>query len=433
MKFDFRKVLLSNYTLVGISSISNMLVRAGTFLVVAPILGPTDQGTLVVVSAWSALFCIIVGYGFNVRALKMIPANLDDAYAIIYGDLKTMVPLTALTALTALAVTLIFLPSEDWLVFWIVLFATVGTRIIDYSSAVLRSLNRFLTETKLALTSCILQFSLVVSAGLIFRSLLAVAIALLCSRAVMAVLAIFTISRQSEVIDTKTRGANTVSYTLKNSFAYAADSTIAIFLQQVDVIVLNALADREAVGIYGAGSRLIQLMLAIPWVVTNISVPAIGRSKTEEERQRHLNQLRLVMTGAGIAGAIGLLVFGPIFTNYFLGEAFSPLNALWPIFTVLVIARFAEAYMAILMLVDDRVAQRAVMQTVALLTIVAGGFLLVPIYSVSGMIVAIGASALISALYYVRRLSDKVFPPRRAILILSVIVAVAFVVLMEIM
>ena len=364
--------------------------------------------------------------------LKIIPANIGEAYAIIYGDLKTMALLTIATAMVAFIVSYIFLPRADWLVFWIVLVATVGTRIIDYSAAVLRSLDKFLTETQVALTSFVLQFSLVVAAGLIFRSLLAVAIALLCSRTLIALLAVFTISRQTEIRSKQGEEVNSVPpYAEKCGFAYAADSTVAIFLQQIDILVISALTDRTSVGIYGAGSRLVQLMLAVPWVVTNISVPAIERSKTPTERGRHLNQLKLVLSGTGAMGAIGLMVFGPLFTYYILGEAFFALNALWPIFAVLVLARFLEAYTGILMLVDDQVVQRALMQTRRPhVTIMVVGFLLVPHYNVSGMVATIGLTALMSSLYFGHKLSDKALPPRQAILLVSAALAVGFVALL---
>jgi hypothetical protein len=46
-----------NYFLTLLSAISKLAVRAGTFLLVAPILGPANQATIAVSSSWASMAC----------------------------------------------------------------------------------------------------------------------------------------------------------------------------------------------------------------------------------------------------------------------------------------------------------------------------------------------------------------------------------------
>jgi hypothetical protein len=67
-----KRLIATPSFMASISVFSKVATRAGTFLVVAPIIGPANQGTIVVTTAWSAVIALIMAYGLQVRILREI-------------------------------------------------------------------------------------------------------------------------------------------------------------------------------------------------------------------------------------------------------------------------------------------------------------------------------------------------------------------------
>jgi O-antigen/teichoic acid export membrane protein len=359
----------------------------------------------VLASAWSAIAALIVSYGFQVKVLRTMSAEPEKALAILRSDLLAMSVLLIPGCIVASGIAYFMIIPEDWLIFAIIFLATINSVVGDYISCALRGLNSFAVEAKISVISCAVQFAVVVGVGVLTGSVFFIAIALCFSRVVFSTLSIAVIFSNPLVSQSTERQATTVTITLTKSWPYFIDAALSVSLSQVDIIMLNLMADKTTIGIYAAGSRLVQLLLVVPWVVTNVMVPAIAGARDADARASEFRKLAIAMIVISVGGLLILLLVAPLFTAYILGPAFAPLNALWVPFAALLLARFYEAYYGIIMTALGRMVERVIVQIMALVAIGGGSVVLVPYLSTTGLICVIGLSATVTGLFYAMRLS----------------------------
>jgi len=240
----------------------------------------------------------------------------------------------------------------------------------------------------------------VLVAALIFRSVLEVACAMMVTRSIYAATSLVAVCRQRQVLFSSPEPALPVWCVLRDAWPYAIDALLSTFLGQIDIVMLDRLAPRSTVGIYGAGSRIVQMLLIIPAIVANVVVPSISRSLGTDKYGSQARQLFAALSGISLAGALGLVILGPPAIGRLLGHSYEPLNGLWLAFGLLVLSRFYEAHFGILMIAVGRMKKRVLMQVLALAGIVSAASLLVPRFGAVGMIDSIAATYCLIGLFY---------------------------------
>ncbi|WP_181164626.1 lipopolysaccharide biosynthesis protein [Amaricoccus solimangrovi] len=397
-------LLLSRGSLVALSTVSKMVTRAGIFIIIAPILGPTNQGMLVMLSSYAAVIGLIVAYGFQTKALRDLALAPQAAHGILRGDLTAMAVL-CLPAILVAGLVGAFWVTASWLVYGLIFAAVIATIVTDYLAAALRALDCYRTETGVSAASALLQFALVVPAGLLHQGLLPVALAMLVARALALALALFALLSRPVVRDSLERAASPVIGTLRRGWSYCVDASLSVAASQADILILSALATAATVGIYSAGARLVILVMSYAWITINVMVPKIVRQSEETARAREETALARIMALGSLSGMAILLIGGPFFVTHVLGEAFMPLNDLWPAFAILFICRSYESYFAILMLAGGRMSERAAAQTVALGATVLFGVSGAWAFGAQGMILALSAVAFGKGIWFSTRLA----------------------------
>lgn len=381
----------SNTSLAIVSVGSKLVARAGAFIVIAPLIGPTNQGTIVVCAGWAGLISMIVIYGFPVRALRLISANPDGAAIIAISDLRAMSAMLAPAALTAFLVAALALEEPSYLIFFLVFVAACLSAVGDYLSAVLRGLDRFAVEAKISAVTSALHIVLMVAAAVLSERLIWIAGAMVLSRLIFAAASIAAVfSQRFSALHEKDEGDYApVLGTLKGSSPYAVDGALSVALGQLDVLILDQLLTRDEVGTYAAASRLVQLVIILPSIMVQVYVPQLTRSLGSAGSADELRKLSTVIAGIALAAAAGFFLLGPLYQSIILGPAYVAANLLWPSLAVLVLARMFEAYFGILLIVLGKQWERVRSQAVLLLAILLTGFWLVPVFGSRGIIVAV--------------------------------------------
>ena len=405
-KLSIGRIVRSRPALAGISTISKMMARAGTFLIIAPLIGPAKQGVVVVTSAWSAVIVLIVAYGLQVRVLREMASKPERSRAVAKSDLKAMAGLTLPAVVAAIGVAAFILPKDEHLVFAAIFLGFLCSVVGDYCSSALRAVDDFSHETIVAVSSAVLQMVLTVGAALLFKSLIILALALLLARVVFAGASLAVLFHHRSLRNSTETASAPIRATLPSAFPYFVDGSLSVLLSQLDILLLNWLVNRDAIGIYSAGSRLVQLILVVPWVATNIMVPAIARAADDAQTfKAQIARLRLGLAVLTACSAAGLLICGPIFTTFALGPRYAALNGLWPGLAAMVAARFFESYFGIVMTALGLMKRRVFVQMAAVMAICAGGFLLVPHLGIHAMIMVIGLTYCGIGSYYAYTLS----------------------------
>lgn len=426
------RVVRAKSTCATLSMFSKIVTRAGTFLIVAPIIGPEMQGAIVVTSSWSAVILLIMAYGLQVRVLREAAIRPNYARSIVQNDLAAMMVLLLPSVLLAVAAQHLLLASSYAATFALMFVATVFSVIGDYCSSALRALDRYAGEAVISTVTSILQLVLAVLSAIYFASPVYLAGAILVSRLIYALVSLIAVFLDRHVRSQGETGGLKIGTTLSQAFPYFCDGSLSVLLGQIDIILLTKLASAGTIGTYAVGSRLVQLFLVVPWIATTVMVPALARAHGSDRFNGEVIRLLKAIGGISLAGAACMLIGGPIFTKVFLGHRFAGLDLLWAGFAILTVARFFDAYFGLLMTALGRLKARVTAQVGATALIGVGGLVLIPRVGSAGIILAMALAYCLTGLYYARCLRDEVgWLNRHAVLVgLGIMIAGIFTIIL---
>src|SRR5690606_6672718 len=131
----------------------------------------------------------------------------------------------------------------------------------------------------------------------------------------------------------------------KSSTSFAVDSGATNIFAQLDVILVNHLAGREAAGIYFAGSRLLQGAVPFSVLLASVHIPRFAYQLHNQSRELFRYGVRILgeYVAMGLIFALAFYFIGPLFTDHFLGADYAELNTLWLAFACFTAARFVAA------------------------------------------------------------------------------------------
>ncbi len=403
MSNGFSFNFLSNpYILTLLSTASKILVRVITFIIIAPILGPTAQGTLVFNSALSAVVILLLVFGLPVRALREISSNISGAREHFRGDLLLMIALIIPTLLLGLVVFYFAGRSSEVSIFLILLASAAATEFGNYGSAVFRATGNFTEEAWIGLATGVLHILLVVCSALYYNDLASVCLAILVSRVIFALVSTYRVHRK--LINKLYTSTGSVEYRMleraKESVPYAFDAFFATVITNIDVLILEYVVDREALGLYSAGSRFVGLFLIIPPLLQNVIIPVLVRSQGSAKYWEQRRIIRFGFILFSLFGACSILFLGPVFTKYILGNEYLALNALWIYFSIFLCARVYESYSGIIMYASGMVTSRVLRLALGIASMMVSGYWAAMYFSVPGFIICIALCYCLIAISY---------------------------------
>jgi O-antigen/teichoic acid export membrane protein len=102
---------------------------------------------------------------------------------------------------------------------------------------------------------------------------------------------------------------------IKKSFIFLLISLLAGFYSKVDVLILNAIKGKQAVGIYSAGYRFLDALMFVVTAYNLSSMPLFAKLVKEKRRQIFINKIKKDVTLVFFIGtliALGFYFLGPI-------------------------------------------------------------------------------------------------------------------------
>ncbi|MFC3607061.1 lipopolysaccharide biosynthesis protein [Stutzerimonas tarimensis] len=342
---------MRDHVLMGITTGARTAAALGTLLILAKTLGPSDFGFVSVVITWSTIVALVTDYGFGMRALRDIGAERGRAGEIMSASLaaKTLMVVPACLVLVPLTLFWFDLQPHERIAALLFLIGTLANSYGDLALVVFRSIGQFHRETRIVVATALLHFALIGLAIYLQNDLIAIGIAFLVSRLIYAAFAVGALSRLLELGGILRQSWRALGERFKVSASFALDSGATNIFAQLDVILVNHIAGREAAGIYYAGSRLLQGAVPFTVLLASVHIPRYAH-------RLHNNASGLLRYGIRILGefmllgivfSIGFYVFGPLYTDHFLGSAYEQLNALWLGFACFTAARFLTAALGV--------------------------------------------------------------------------------------
>ena len=396
--------LKNPYVVTLLSTASKIIVRVVSFIIIAPILGPFNQGTLVFNSALSAVIILLLVFGLPVRALKEISINTSQAINQFYNDLMVMLVLFWPTMVLGAVVFHYAGKTSESEVFYLLLLAAAASVVGDYCSAVLRATANFIEEAWVSIITGIFHVLLVVGVALLYRDLLIVCQAILISRILFCIIFVIRTRRKLLNTDGMSVWSHTVQLrkTFKQSTPYAFDAFLATVISNIDVLILEYIVSRESLGWYSAGSRFIGLFLVVPPLAQNVIIPILSRVQGTHEYLAKRNSIRFGFILFAVFCVCIVNIMGPFFTKHVLGSQFTSLDQLWIYFSVFLCARVYESYNGIVMYAGGLVKARILRLAFGIVAMIISGYWSARHFGLEGFIISLALCYCAIAISYPR-------------------------------
>lgn len=338
---------MRDHALMGVTTAARTAVQLGTLLILARTLGPTDFGFISIVITWSTIVALVTDYGFGMRALRDIGAERERAGEIMSASLaaKTLLVVPACVILLPLILFVLDLSAAERVASVLFLLGTLASSYGDLALTVFRSIGQFQRETRIVVITALVHFVLIGLAIVLRNDVVAIGLAFLMSRLIYAAGALRALARIVHLAGILRNSWHVLAERFKSSTSFAVDSGATNIFAQLDVILVNHLAGREAAGIYFAGSRLLQGAVPFSVLLASVHIPRFAYQLHNKSRELLRYGVRILgeYVAMGLIFALAFYFIGPLFTDHFLGADYAELNTLWLAFACFTFARFVAA------------------------------------------------------------------------------------------
>lgn len=352
-----------------------------TFVVLARYLGPEPFGVIATAMAYGTFVSLATDYGLAISALRRASVTPLDAGRIV-GD-----ALAAKAAVTAATLPLIFLfaavavPKPQINVYACVLAGTLAYSFADLSMVVARTHRRF--EIEAALVLCGSGVMLLVTGGVAVwtGNVEHAAFAFLATRVSYLAAAFWCLRKWLGPLAGMRRSFDQMRITLRASASHAVDNFLTVLSGQIDVLLFALILTSYEIGVYQAGSRMVQVIVPIAVVLSTVYMPALSSAAADAHPAQFRQLSRRVtveFTALAIMAGAGFVILGPLVTAHLYGESYAPMEPLWAAFGIYALLRFAAAGFGIQLAALGRIRPRVISQVAAIAVFVAATVLLLP-------------------------------------------------------
>lgn len=142
---------------------------------------------------------------------------------------------------------------------------------------------------------------------------------------------------------------------LKTGAATAFVGFSAIIYARIDQIFIRHMIDAEAVGLYSAGVRLVELWNILPALLLGGLYPALlhARNSSEELYRGRMKKLLFVLTVSGLALAASMSLAAPLLMKYIFGPEFLGGTTALQIYSWSILGTFIGQYVMNILFTDD--------------------------------------------------------------------------------
>ncbi|MEK7597638.1 MAG: oligosaccharide flippase family protein [Patescibacteria group bacterium] len=301
-----------NFFSLNISSIVNKILHFVLFLILINYFRPEEYAVYTL--AWTQIGLLLPLLDFGTTSYGLVHIN-DSIDRKIRELFSLRFYLSLITFILTIILAILFHYPTSILIPIILISFVIFANMLSGTYLILTSIKQ---KSYLAsLVSMIFQICLVISliAGvLITKQLMPVFIITFVLYNLYSLINFFLVrhevGRLSLKIDLKQW-----SIIIKKSFVFLLISLLAGFYSKVDVLILNFIKGKQAVGIYSAGYRFLDALMFIVTAYNVSSMPLFSKLAKEKKKNIFINKIKkdviLVFT-IGMFIALGFYFLGPI-------------------------------------------------------------------------------------------------------------------------
>lgn len=273
-----KKKVAKNIYWALIGKITNILSSLFVGVLVARFLGPEQFGLMNYVISYVTLFSVLAGFGLDNIEIRELSKDGDNKVKIL-GTAFLVRIIFGLTTLILIGVTLFVFESDATTITMVMIYSsTVVTRAFDvirnYFTSIV--LNKYVVKTEITRTligACFKLVLLYYKAPLYWFIIASTFDAFLIASGYI----IAYKQKTTQSLLTWKFDKTYALYLIKESFPLLLSGTAIIIYQKIDQIIIRNMIDNAALGQFAVASRIIEIGIFLPLVVSQSLAPLLVR------------------------------------------------------------------------------------------------------------------------------------------------------------
>jgi O-antigen/teichoic acid export membrane protein len=370
-----------------IGRITTMVISFFTILYVVRNLGPTNFGELDYAIATVSLFSWIGSWGLDDVLNRELIKNPDRrgeltgtamVLRLAFGSFATVVTVcfALLSPVDSVSQTLIAILALS------TILSAPQTLQNEFLSRAQSKFPSLITIAVSVIINLLKTFIIFSGQGVIY-----LAITMVFEQILYAICHITLYSKKSLIGFSEWRFSHTVAkLMIKTGAAVAFLVLFSMIYARIDQVMIRHFLNAEAVGLYSAGVRLVEVWSFIPTAILGGLYPAVlnARKISNELYYARLRKLITLLVALGGLIALTLVIFGPLIFNILYGTEFQNGITAFQVYALSIPATFAGYFVMQLLYIDDyRKKLIAVSAIPAVLNIILNTFF-IPHYGIIG-------------------------------------------------
>jgi len=301
-----------NFLSLNVSSIVNKILHFGLFLILINFFKPEEYGVYTLAWTQIGLLLPLLDFGTTSYGLVHINDSIDKKIRELFS---LRFYLSLITFVLTIILAILFHYPVSILIPIILISFVIFANMFSGTYLILTSIKQ---KSYLAsLVSMIFQIVLVISlitGVLITKKLMTVFIITFALYNLYSLINFLLVKKEVGDLSLKI-DFKQWSVIIKKSFIFLLISLLAGFYSKIDVLVLNFIKGKEAVGIYSAGYRFLDALMFVVTAYNVSSMPLFSKLVKEKKKNIFINKIKkdvILVFLIGILIALGFYFFGPI-------------------------------------------------------------------------------------------------------------------------
>lgn len=301
-----------NFLSLNVSSVVNKILHFALFLILINYFKPEEYGIYTL--AWTQVGLLLPLLDFGTTSYGLVHIN-DSINKKIRELFSLRFYLSLITFTLTIILAILFHYPISILIPIILISFVIFANMLSGTYLILSSIKQ--KSYVASLVSMIFQILLVISliiGVLITKKLLTVFIITFILYNFYSLINFLLVRHDVGSLSIKIN-LKQWSVIIKKSFIFLIISLLAGFYSKVDVLILNFIKGREAVGIYSAGYRFLDALMFVVTAYNVSSMPLFSKLAKEKNREVFINKIKkdvVLVFAIGMFIALGFYFLGPI-------------------------------------------------------------------------------------------------------------------------
>ncbi len=416
-----RQTFLKNTFWLSLGEVGSRLLRAIVVIYAARALGAAQYGVFSYLVGLAGFFTIFADIGIRqimIRGVSQHPSRSDEYFATAFWLKIGLLALTSLIIIFA-APHFSKIPEAAALLPLVALL-TVFDNLREFSAGYFRGKEQMQFETLITFVTngAILLFGFVI---LFFApTALAFTVTYVLAAGSGAILGVVLL-RQRFAKVLSHFNLRLAAPLLRAAWPIALMGSLGAFMLNIDIVMLGFYRDAEAIGLYAAGQKIIQLLYIFPTIIAASAFPVFSRfvkEKSAAESRALFEKILRIICLVAIPLSAGGLAIAPSVIRFLYGAAYVPAIPAFRILLLTPLLLFPGVIMSNFILAHDKQKRIAPFVILASAGNVVFNLLFIPPLGIAGAALAtIGAQLLYNGGVYAiaKRLTPFTFTKRLSI------------------